>query len=473
MKQLLLYFWGGIVLLFTAGACHDDDDNGDDEIPAETIATNKWVKEVMEEVYYWESEIPQIDHTKESDTEAYFYKLLYKDDNWSWITDDYASLAADYSGVPVTMGYDPTFYRFSGSDQIFIVVNYVYPNSAAADAGLKRGDIILSINGTDLDIDNYYDLYSGDSYSVQLGKAERTGDGIVIGPTNRSLSMTARVTTTDPAVHHEVIDTLGYKIGYLAYVEFVSGADHVFLNSLDNIFNEFKSAGISDLIVDLRYNPGGDLDAAGHLASEIAPAAAVNAGDIVVKLQYNDLYQDYFESDPKYEDELYYRFSKLTSNINMQKVYFLTTDGTASASELVMAGLDPYMDVVLVGDSTYGKYAGAWIIPDDDEKWAVIPVTMKYTNAAGYTDFVDGLIPDKNNLIDDDLIFAVPFGDTADPMIKKAIENIAGVPQSVATRSKPDIYSRFKRLIPENKEMNLRRNLYVPAQRVTSREIND
>jgi C-terminal processing protease CtpA/Prc len=470
MKQLLLYFWGGILLLFTAGACHDDD-NGDDGIPAETIAINKWVREVMEEVYYWESEIPQVDHTKESDTEAYFYKLLYKDDNWSWITDDYASLAADYSGVPVTMGYDPTFYLASDKKSIFIVVNYVYPNSAAAAAGLKRGDIILSINGTDLNIDNYYDLYSGDSYSVQLGKATLGGNNsITISKTNISYNLTARVTTTDPAIHHEVIDTLGYKIGYLAYVEFVSGDNHVFLNSLDNIFNEFKSAGISDLIVDLRYNPGGDLDAAGHLASEIAPAAHVNAEDIIVKLQYNDLYQDYFESDPKFEDELYYRFSKLNSNINMQKVYFLTTDGTASASEMVITGLDPYMDVVLVGDSTYGKYAGAWLIPDDDKKWAVIPVTMKYANAAGYTDFVDGLIPDEHNLIDDDLIFAVPFGDTADPMIKRAIEDIAGVPPSVATRSRADVYSRFKRLIPENKEMNLRRNLYVPVQRVTSYE---
>lgn len=457
MKKLWFYFLGGLFLLFAVGACHNDDDI---DIPQETLDTNNWIKENMELYYYWTDQLPDIDQTRESDPEEYFYRLLYKDDEWSWITGDYASLQAEYSGEPVTMGYDPTFYLFSDEKSIFIVVNYVYPNSAAADAGLKRGDIILSINGTDLDIDNYYDLYSGDSYSVQLGKATADGGSVTISGTAVSYNLTARVTVTDPAIHHEVIDTLGYKIGYLAYVEFVAGDDDVFLNSLDDIFNEFKSEGISNLIVDLRYNPGGDLIAAGHLASEIAPAATVNAQEVVVNLSYNDDLQAYLED--KYPEELYYKFSKLTSNINMQKVYFLTTAGTASASELVITGLDPYMDVVQVGDSTYGKYAGAWVLPDDDEKWAIIPIVMKFMNAEGFTDFADGLIPDY--LMDDDLVFAVPFGDTADPMIKRAIEDIAGVPQSLATRTKSDVYKRFKKLTPENNMMDLKRNLYVPVK---------
>ena len=465
MKKVLFYVLGGVFTLFVANACHDDDDDGGGtQIPAETLATNKWIRDVMEEVYLWSDELPGIDQSKESDSEKYFYKLIDKDDPWSWITDDYTTLEAEYAGDPVTMGYDPTFYRFSNADdQVFIVVNYVYPGSAASDAGLKRGDIILEINNTELNTDNYYDLYSGDSYSVKFGKATATSTGVSIDYANRSLTMTARVTVTDPAICHEVIDTLGYKIGYLAYVGFVAGENNIFLETLDEIFTEFKSEGISDLIVDLRYNPGGDLIAAGHLASEIAPAATVNAEEIIVKLKYNDLYQNYFESDPKFDDELYYRFSKLPTNIDMQKVYFLTTNGTASASELVITGLDPYMEVVQVGDSTYGKYAGAWIISDDDEKWAVIPIIMKYANKNGFTDFEDGLIPDQ--VMDDDLIFAVPFGDTADPMIKAAINHIAGKTTvvSMATRAQSDIASKFKKITPENKEMNLRRNLYVPV----------
>lgn len=458
MKKLLFYYLGGLVLLLAAFACHDDDDD-DVDIPGTVLATNKWIKENMELYYYWNDELPGIDQTRESDPEKYFQRLLYKDDKWSWITDDYTSLQAGYDGEPVTMGYDPTFYTFSDGKSVFMVVNYVYPQSAAADAGLKRGDIILSINQTDLDTSNYYDLFSGKVYSVQLGEAVSQGQGITIYQTDVSLDLTARITVTDPAISYRVIDTLGYKIGYLAYVEFVAGENNGFLSTLDRIFNEFKSEGISDLVVDLRYNPGGDKTAAGHLASVIAPAANVNARDVMVNLKYNDELEAYLQQE--YPEELTYRFSKLTANINLQRIYFLTTGATASASELVITGLDPYMEVVQIGEATYGKYAGAWVLPDDDEKWAVVPIVMKYSNANGYTDFAEGLIPDFP--MTDDIVFPVPLGDTADPMIKRAIEDIAGIPQSVATRSEASFQQIFKRLIPENKDVNRRRNLYVPV----------
>ncbi|MEN6453036.1 MAG: S41 family peptidase [Prolixibacteraceae bacterium] len=467
MKKLLPFFLGGIVVLCVVNACHDDDDDGT-QIPAETIATNKWIHDDMDSYYFWTDQLPDVDYRKESDSEEYFKKLIYKDDPWSWITDDYASLAADYDGVPVTMGYDPSFFYYdSASDRVIMVVNYVYPGSAAAEAGLKRGDVILKVNGQEFNDENYYEVYSGNSYSVLIGKARLNSDKTVsIEDTKVTLSMTARVTTTDPAVWHEVIDTLDHKIGYLAYVEFVAGADSVFLETLDEIFVEFKSKGVSDLIVDLRYNPGGESTAAIHLASEIAPAAVINSSDkYLVSLNYNSDFQAYLESKAEFKDNLYYRFSKPKANLNLDKVYFLTTDGTASASELVITGLDPYMEVVQVGDSTYGKYAGAFILPDNEDeekaKWAIIPIVMKYANYNKYTDFKDGLYPDF--VMNDNLIFAVPFGDTADPMTKRAIEDIAGVPQSVATRSRFDLTRRFKKIIPENRAMNLRRNLYLPV----------
>jgi len=468
MKKLLSFFLGGIFILCVVNACHDDDDDNGTQIPAETIATNKWIHDDMNDIYFWNTQLPQVDYKKESDSEEYFYKLIYKDDPWSWITDDYASLAADYDGVPVTMGYDPTFYYYDEtSNRVIIVVNYVYPGSPAAQAGLKRGDIILKIDGQVFNDENYYEVYSGSSYSVLIGKAKLNSDKTVsVIDTQVTLSMTARVTTTDPAVWHEVIDTLDHKIGYLAYVEFVAGEDSIFLETLDDIFAEFKSEGISDLIVDLRYNPGGESTAAIHLASEIAPAAVVNSGSkYLVSLNYNEDLQSYLESNPQFEDNLYYRFSKLNTNLNLDKVYFLTTDGTASASELVITGLDPYMEVVQVGDSTYGKFAGAWIWPDNEDeekaKWAIIPIVMKYANYEGYTDFKDGLLPDI--LMSDNVLFAVPFGDTADPMTKRAIEDIAGVPQSVAARSRSDLDRRFRKITPENRAMNLRRNLYLPV----------
>lgn len=447
MRRSLIYVWGGILLAGAFSACSDDeeeDNRTEPDVPGtvdeKTLATNEWIRENMEEVYFWNDHLPNIDEKKETDPEAYFNKLLYKDDHFSWITDDYASLKSEYDGDPVAMGYDPGFYTFSeASSKVFIMVNYVYPKSGAYTAGLRRGNIILKINNQELNTDNYYDLYSGDSYSVQLGKLS---NGQILDA-GKTLNLTSAISDRNPAIQHNVIDTLGHKIGYLAYVEFLSGKDNIFFGNMDAVFDEFKTAGVSDVIVDLRYNPGGDIDAAVHLASLIAPATAVSANSILVNLKYNSTYQKTIET--KYPDELNYKMENLPSNMNLQKVYFLTTERTASASEMVISGLDPYMDVIQVGDSTYGKFYGSYVLPDDDEKWAILPIVMKYSNTEDYPDFSHGLVPDvlafddwvtDNPVYNKQYIYSYPLGSSTDPMTRRAIERIAGVsPASVATRS--------------------------------------
>ncbi|MGD9930983.1 MAG: S41 family peptidase [Mangrovibacterium sp.] len=458
MKKLLSYLFLLLVLVYS---CKDDDEpivEEEDPIAEEILATNAWIRENMEDLYLWNNKLPDIDDTKEANSEEYFYKLIYEaEDKWSWITDDYASLAAEFAGVPVTMGFDPAFYLFSDGSSVYIVVNYVYPGSAAEEAGLKRGDIILSINNTNLNTENYYTLYSGNAYSVQLGSLS----GSTISPSGISYSLTARVTSTNPSVHYEVIETEGHKIGYLAYVEFVAGTNDGFLETLDQIFTEFNTTGITDLIVDLRYNPGGEIDAAAYLASEIAPANVVSAGEVLVGMRYNDELQSYLEySGEEYADYLSYRFlDDVNGNVNLQRVFFLTTTGTASASELLITGLEPYMDVVHIGEPTYGKYTGAWVIPDDQEEWAMVPIVLKYANTFGYTDFKDGLTPDY--VVEDDVLAGIPFGDTSDPMVAKAIELITGQTTTVAVAKSSRIKVLGKQLFP--KALELKKNLFVPV----------
>lgn len=452
MKKILLYVLTASFLALASYSCKKDPKPVEEEkIPEETLATNEWISENMNLYYYWNDMLPtSIDYTKEADPEAYFYKLLYDEkDKWSYITNDYASLKAELEGNPVTMGYYPAFYLV-GSNKVAIAVGYVYPGSAAANAGLKRGDIILSIDNTQLDTTNYYNLYSGTGYSAQLGTL--VGNNIV--SSGISISMTARVTDTDPAIYHQVLDIDGHKIGYLVYVEFIAGTNDAYLLALDNIFNEFKAAGISDLIVDLRYNPGGEVDAALHLASEIAPASVISGNKTLIDLKYNTELEAYLQAN--YPSYLYYKFENNASNIDMQRVYFLTTSRSASASELVITGLDPYMDVKQIGEPTYGKYCGAWVMPDDNEKWAMMPIVSKFANSSGYTDFVDGLTPDYP--IDDELIGAVPFGDVSDPMMAKAIELATGVTVPVK-RAKSIGLEEYKRLVPP--EMNIRNNLLL------------
>ena len=453
MKRILYYILSGTLALFLAFGCKKDPEPEEViEIPEATIAINQWIYDNMDQYYFWNAQMTAgIDNTKETDPKAYFYKLLYKEkDYWSYITDDYASLASELNGDPVTMGYYPAFYLV-GSNNVMIVVCYVYPGSPAEEAGLERGDFILSIDNTLLDTTNYYTKYSGTSYSVQLGDITNN----TLGFTGESLSMTARVVSTDPAVHHEVLDIEGYKIGYLSYVEFITGENDAFLLEMDNIFNEFKTAGISDLIVDLRYNPGGEIDAALHLASEIAPSAVTTSQAIMVNLLYNNDLLAYLQSN-HLESYLYYKFKLTPANINMTRVYFLTTSRSASASELLITGLDPYMQVVQIGEPTYGKYVGSWVMADDNEKWAMMPIVSKYSNIDGYTDFIDGVPPDYE--VEDDLVDAVPFGDPADPMIAKAIELATG--KSAAGKKAQTTNSlNYRQIVP--KEMNARKNLYI------------
>ena len=156
----------------------------------------------------------------------------------------------------------------------------------------------------------------------------------------------------------------------------------------------------------------------------------------------------------------------------------MATWATASASELVITGLEPYMNVVHIGESTYGKYVGAYILPDDNEEWAMLPIVMKYANANGYTDFADGLTPDyevyddliyDDPSINDDLVYSYPLGNTSDAMTKKAIQLISGTgTTSVATRSASVLSSQFRRYVPMSNKLGLKRNLFVPIKRLSN-----
>ncbi len=464
MKRFLFYI--AILFLFMVSSCsHDDDitstvdssdENESTEISDEIIAINQWIYENLPIYYLWNDQIPEIDYTQENDPEVYFEKLLYvEEDKWSWITSDYAALEDEFNGEPVTMGYDPSFYLYGDGRDVFIVVNFVYPDSPSEEAGLERGDIILSINNMELDTANYYELYSGTAYTVELGESL----GGAMGYTGESLNLEASVISNDPAIYHDIFTIDEDKIGYLVYVEFVSGSSDQFLSTLDGIFDEFNTVGITDLIVDLRYNPGGEIDAASYLASEIAPAGIVANQEVLVNMEYNDYWQEYFEYyGTRYADYLSYKFENVATNANLQRVYFLTTEGTASASELLITGLQPYMDVVLIGEPTYGKYTGAWVIPDDNDEWAMVPIVLKYSNINGYTDFVDGVEPDY--IIVDSPISAVPFGDISDPAVAQALSLITG-DETIIAMTKSAVVSPYTRITIPDEEI-AKRNLFVP-----------
>ena len=418
-----------------------------------------WMYDAMEEVYFWNYMVPPFSTVKaELNPEAFFNSLIYKDeDRWSWLTDDYASLLADFAGTPTSMGFSPSFGKYRDSDKVFIIVSYIYPGSPAERAGLKRGDIILKINGQELTTENYFSLYSQSNFTVDLGYYANGS----ITPSATSLSLSAEIIDSNPIVFDTVMEIAGHKIAYLVYVEFISGEKDALLDDFGMLIDDFNNQGITELVVDLRYNPGGDIDAANYLASCLAPSSVVNESKVFVKFIYNSLYQTFFtENKEKYGHYLEREFAYNGHNLNLSRVFFLTSDRSASASELLMIGLEPYMEVVQIGDTTYGKYTGAWVIADNNtppkHNWAIVPIVNKYSNASGFGEFKTGLLPD--HLIEDDLLEARAFGDVSDPMLAQAVELITGQISTVK-KSKGVKFDYTPLLSPYQ---YLRTNMFVP-----------
>ena len=464
MKHLLNFFLFVLILvLFTACPRKDEVNPDPDPEPQgdpETFTVNSWVNNNMLLYYYWNDKISKnLKPDGFKDPNDFFEEHLYPtEDRWSWIMDDFEEYKKELDGVPVTMGFSPAFGQFQNSDEVFFIVEYVYPGSPADLAGLKRGDIVLQINNTNLDVNNYYSLYSGTSYTVSLGSIDNNTN--TIGLNGKKITMTAAVVEADPAIFDSVISVNGKMIGYLVYSDFTGGIDNVYLHNLGKKLGAMKTAGIDELVIDLRYNPGGSIAAAQYFASILAPAATVDANSVLISLKFNAQYQEYLEKE--FPDDLGYKFSSNPYNLDLDKVYFLTANGTASASELIITGLDPYMDVVVIGENTHGKYTGASVLYDAQENpehnWVMVPITMKYANANGYTDFKNGLTPDYE-VLDDGLWDAIPFGNTSDPIIAKAVELITGQQPITRTKSAKAALN-VEKIVPS--QMELKRNLLVP-----------
>jgi carboxyl-terminal processing protease len=420
----------------------------DPDLPRETLVLNNWIWEGMNDFYLWEAHIPALNPNAEPEPRDFFEKILYKDDRDSRIFEDYESARALADGVEVATGMSvyPMMYT---ETQVVAFVEYVVPGTPAADSGITRGDIILTIDGQNLTKTNYYTLYYQNSATFGFGE----WDGNSINPNGTEITLNASVLELNPVLYDEVIEYQGQKIGYLVYTLFSNGENGKWLSELNVVFENFRSKGVSDVVMDLRYNPGGDLALTAYIASTLAPASAMEDGVVFVDMVWNTRYNEYWagadlDNDGKADgldsDQLRFRLPNSDLNLDLSKVYFLTTGGSASASESLMVGLYPYMDVIQIGSTTYGKcYASIMVDDWEDPKrhnWAMRPIVIKYSNAEGYTDFVEGIEPDY--LIQDNLLYAKPFGSLEDPLLAKALEEITGV--SPLQRKSVQVETSFK-----------------------------
>lgn len=407
------------------------------EASAKTQKVNKFMKEAMDDLYLWSDDIPNIDYRYENDSKAFFDSLLVEEDRWSYSTDDVEALENSFEGIEKSYGWSLTFGQFSNTGNIFAIVEFVYPNTPAADANIQRGDIIVLMNNADLTLDNYTDLLYGESMTINRGILGEEG----ISVEANTISLTALELTLNPVVKTRVVEHDGHKIGYLLYAQYISN----FNDALDTTFQSMMDQGVTDMVIDLRYNPGGTISAAAHMCSALAPLSVVEANSVLVRFNWNKKYQQIWENDQNVSQLEVYFNNQVPVKMGLNSIHILTGPGTASASELTITGLKPYMQAVTtVGETTHGKYTASITLKPEDlynsksyyeeiSNWAIQPIVIRYSNSVGLTDFKDGFSPDIE--VEDDLFATFPLGDKEEPLFKAAIEDITGAPVVVAMKS--------------------------------------
>jgi carboxyl-terminal processing protease len=426
-KQSLIVF---TLLIISVTSCKPDP------IVVERDLINKWIWEGMSDLYYWYDDLDQNLYPSKMEPSDFFYEILNPIDRFSWIVDDYQELINSFQNIEVSNGISPYFIRVANSESVVVVVEYVAPYSPADDAGIKRGDIITDINGIEMTIHNYSELFYLETSTLVFANYV---DGSLVS-NGVEITLTAIVIDENPIHHYEIIDYEGTEIAYMVYNHFTSGTNDKWLQALDNQLAVIKTSGIQDLIIDIRYNPGGSIFMANHLASSLCPAEVPGNDNPFVYLEWNDIFHELLiEEEGEDSESLVTFFEEAPStNLDLRSIYFLTSSHSASASELLIIGLDPFMNVEHIGEATYGKGYGSITIDDWEQpkrhEWAMQPITFKFTNALGGGVSMDGISPEYE--VDDLLFKAKPFGDITDPQLAKALELITGV-SPLARKSVP------------------------------------
>ncbi|HTM45465.1 MAG TPA: S41 family peptidase [Polyangiaceae bacterium] len=333
-----------------------------------------FVQTILSSIYLWADKTPQhLDLSKLNTPQEVLEAMAYRPavggfDKWSSIVDLAPYVAYFQRGEAVAFGYSTAF-----TSQGELRVTWVVKSSPAGAAGLTRGATILEIGGRSI-----ADIVHNNLWQEVLGPNEK-GASVVhrirkLDGTVTDLTISKDVVEFDRVPVVKVIPTESGKVGYLLYMGFVAPSEA----DLRMAFDQLRTEHVDSLVVDLRYNGGGYVYLAGILGSLIAGPAF--EGKALLRNTYNSTWS-------QYDSEM-----KLTAEpqaVGVRKVVFLTSDQTASASELLINGLEPFLDVKLVGDRTYGKPVGADVWQQCN--LAITVITFRSLNALDHGDYFDGL----------------------------------------------------------------------------------
>ncbi|GAA0728205.1 hypothetical protein GCM10009430_37130 [Aquimarina litoralis] len=343
-------------------------------------------------------------------------------DEFSFLVDDFVALEQAFDGITRNNGMEFGLVRYpNDASNVFGYVRYVLPGTDAETKGIQRGDVFNTIDGTQITDQNFSTLLNPDTYTIGLA----TFDGDNVTPTGTSVSLTKVQYTENPVFISSTIDVGGNPVGYLMYNGFTGDFDE----QLNNAFGQLAADNVTDLILDLRYNGGGSVTSAIDLASMIT--GQFN-GQIFSTEEWNEDRQEQFGGTNLFDNTI--RTGAGINSLNLTRLYVLTSRSSASASELLINGLDPYINVIQVGTTTRGKFQASITLYDSDNfgrnganpghTYAMQPLVLRSLNSVGFTDYFGGFTPEIE--LAEDFSNLGTLGDPNEPLLKAAIDNILG-----------------------------------------------
>lgn len=384
-----------------------------------------WLADYLDEWYFWRDDMPRVSPYPDRSLAEYFKTTLYNGSNPAWPVADRWSRMEDsddynrFFGEGRTLGYGVLVagLEVAGQPGRPLRVRYVEPGSDAAAQGVQRGDEIVSLNGQ-----TAAQLIAANDFAALT--PGRDGDRLALvlrgGGGERSLSLTARTYDLQPVTQARVLTSpAGRRMGYVHVKDMVQQAQDPF----DRALAQFKAQGVQDLVLDLRYNGGGLVSVAQRLASYVNGPRT--DGQAFARLRYND-------RKDRAENETFH-FQRPSAALGLERVYVLAGPRTCSASELVVNGLKPWVDVVVLGGTTCGKPVGFRPVSRCDTTFSV--VNFEAVNARDQGRYVNGLA--ATCVVADDLGHAL--GDSDEALLAAARQHAdSGRCPAVAAGASPE-----------------------------------
>ena len=393
------------VLSFSSCASDDDlSSEAPDAIRSENVYLefNKWIYSKMNHDYLWRNDMPDsISCDYEMDPVSFYKSLLSSKDRFS-----YCETNESYNppAEKTNLGYEYQQYELENGVEFAQVLLVTCPD--LKKQGLRRGDIVIPQPDKDI---------------IVKGKLESRG----IVPID-TLEAVSPFGYSNTVYIDSIYSSNSAKIGYFCYLQFDDISD------LTPVIKKFYDARVDELILDLRYNPGGYVNTCKYLSNSIVNERGYD--EIFQQCTYNDILTEELKKDTG-SGKTFTLFSTPDNGqnvlgspmygLNLKRVFVLTSKHSASASEAAIISMRPFMDVIIIGEQTYGKGVGSWTIRDNKYRYQLQPITMRYHNALMETTPDEGIaadymVPDGYSTSKKEL------GDKSEPLLAKALDLILG-----------------------------------------------